>query len=289
MLPQKNLPSDSLSNAPLKKDGPAEHLLAIMRKRDIQDVDKLWMELSEGKDSLSAVLSTPWVDELGADIPDDATETDLYIIIQAARVGHRMVPWVRGDAVVWIRKKYGQINMEEAQKLAELFGCSVKRLLNNASTAAAIPKWVRSADVPMNVYEMLATIEDPEIRIEYAQRAAAERWDIRYAAYKAKEANILGKEGEYDLGRLLEAAEKVNPDGAVNTRVAKRKTLPTYSFAEVRETAAKEIREIYEAAIEGGLSEEKAFKKALYDALEQKIISISPAYSARIRTKGYEG
>jgi hypothetical protein len=141
-----------------------------------------WGELSDGA-YVAAMTGSEWFTNTGLLIPDDATEADILVAMKASRTLHQSDAWVRGDLIEWVRKNKfhgGDIPREELEKIANELGvASVKRLLNNATTARSWPIEYRhpAFELTYSHHEALNALPLAE-KQAWAERAIAEGMSI---------------------------------------------------------------------------------------------------------------
>lgn len=180
VLPEK------LTDIRTSKESPTGKLRAIMKANNADPTT--WLDQPEDA-FIQAVMQSGWMSTTGVDIPPDATDADIAVLMRASSGLHKADGWMRGDTALWVRnnKFNGAIPNEELEKLAKLFGCSGKRVLNSATTAAAFPKGKRDADVPFSIYEVASKVQDQQSRDYLVEQAAIEGWSVRTMTEKVSE------------------------------------------------------------------------------------------------------
>lgn len=243
VLPEK------LTDIRTAKDSPTGKLRAIMKAMNADA--STWLDQSEDT-FMQAAMQSGWLTSTGVDIPADATDADIAILMHASAGLHKTDGWARGDTAFWIRQNKfgGTIPNDELEKLAKMFGCSGKRILNSATTSAAFPKTSRNAGVPFSIYEVAAKVNDQASRDYLVEQAAVEGWSVRTMTDKVSEW-IATNSTVNENGEVVTPGEVIlNPDGTA-TVVQGNVTVSTTGGAQVNVDAC--INDIVMRMIDEGL------------------------------------
>ncbi len=248
VLPEK------LTDIRTSKESPTGKLRAIMKAMNADPTT--WLDQSEDV-FMQAAMQSGWLTSTGVDIPADATDADIAVLMHASAGLHKTDGWARGDTAYWIRQNKfgGTIPADELEKLAKMFGCSGKRILNSATTSAAFPKTSRNASVPFSIYEVAAKVSDQASRDYLVEQAAVEGWSVRTMTEKVSEW-IATNSTVNDAGEVVTPGEVVlNPDGT-STVIQGNVTVSTTGGAQVNVDAC--ISDIVQRMMSEGMSSASA-------------------------------
>lgn len=126
----------------------------------------------------------------------DLSRADVDVLMRASRGVHQGDSWIRGDLMNYIRESEyggGDVPKEDMVRFAQQFGCSPKRLQNNATTCAAwaINERYDSALLTHTHHEVLASFPVDE-RSDWAERCISESLSVtRLREMIAEEASAL--------------------------------------------------------------------------------------------------
>jgi hypothetical protein len=244
VLPEK------LTDIRTSKESPTGKLRAIMKAMNADPTT--WLDQSEDV-FMQAAMQSGWLTSTGVDIPADATDADIAVLMHASAGLHKTDGWARGDTAYWIRQNKfgGSIPNDELEKLAKMFGCSGKRILNSATTSAAFPKTSRNSGVPFSIYEVASKVGDQASRDYLVEQAAIEGWSVRAMTEKVSEW-IATNSTVNDDGEVVTPGEVVlNPDGTA-TVVQGNVTVSTTGGAQVNVDAC--IKDIAQRMIDDGMT-----------------------------------
>ena len=94
--------------------------------------------IEELSHALCAELATPYITSTGLKPDENYTATDLIVFGRAATGIESVAMWLRGDAALGL---YGHnMGSDGLKAMADIFNCSVKRLLNNMTTCKVWPQ-----------------------------------------------------------------------------------------------------------------------------------------------------
>ena len=250
---------ERLTDIRTSKESPTGKLRAIMKAMNADPTT--WLDQSEDV-FMQAAMQSGWLTSTGvdipadatdADIPADATDADIAVLMHASAGLHKTDGWARGDTAFWIRQNKfgGTIPADELEKLAKMFGCSGKRILNSATTSAAFPKTSRNAGVPFSIYEVAAKVSDQASRDYLVEQAAVEGWSVRTMTEKVSEW-IATNSTVNDAGEVVTPGEVVlNPDGT-STVIQGNVTVSTTGGAQVNVDAC--INDIVQKMMDDGMT-----------------------------------
>lgn len=184
------------------KESPSGKLRQIMKTKG--DAAEAWLDLPAA-DYLNAAMASGWIGTQGADIPDNADNADIAVLLRATAASHSLDYWAMGDVINFVRthKFDGRLPKPEAEKIAAIAGVSYKTCINRAAVAAAFPKDKRLPEVPSGVHAVLAGIEDDKLRFALLTEAAANGWTVVDATEKSRD--------------FLAMGATANEDGTINT------------------------------------------------------------------------
>ena len=271
VLPEK------LTELRTPKESPTGRLRAIMKVSSADPTT--WLEQEEDM-YIQAVMQSGWLSSTGVDIPPEATDADVAILIRASSGLHKTDAWLRGDTALWVRnhKFNGQIPAAELESLSKLFGCSGKRILNSATTSAAFPRDKRDKHVPFSIYEIAAKIEDQASRDYMVEQAAVNEWSVRTMTEKVEEWLATQSKVDED-GNVITPGEVVlNADGS-SVVVRGNVTVSQTGGAQVNVSAC--IAEIVRYALERGMD------KSCTGVVAETLIAFSEAGMIRFPVKAW--
>jgi hypothetical protein len=177
---------------------------------------------------LNAAMASGWITPDGAEIPDNADNADIAILLRATAASHSLDFWAMGDVINWVRvhKFEGRLPKEETEKIAALTGVAYKTAINRAAVAAAFPKGKRLSEVPSGVHAVIAGVEDENLRYALLAEAAANQWTVITATEKVKDFIAMGATADAEGVITTPDIAVLAPDGStvVNTNVSTSST-----------------------------------------------------------------
>lgn len=184
------------------KESPSGKLRAMMKTDGA--AQEAWLDLPASS-YLNAAMASGWITPEGAEIPDNADNADIAILLRATAASHSLDFWAMGDVINWVRthKFDGRLPKEETEKIAAITGVAYKTAINRAAVAAAFPKGKRLSEVPSGVHAVLAGVDDEALRYALLTEAAANGWTVITATEKVKD--------------FLAMGATANEDGTINT------------------------------------------------------------------------
>lgn len=248
VLPEK------LTDIRTSKESPTGKLRAIMKAMNADPTT--WLDQSEDV-FMQAAMQSGWLTSTGVDIPADATDADIAVLMHASAGLHKTDGWARGDTAFWIRQNKfgGTIPADELEKLAKMFGCSGKRILNSATTSAAFPKTSRNAGVPFSIYEVAAKVSDQASRDYLVEQAAVEGWSVRTMTEKVSEW-IATNSTVNDAGEVVTPGEVILSSDGTSAVVQGNVTVSATGGAQVNVDAC--INDIVQKMMDDGMSSASA-------------------------------
>ena len=184
------------------KESPSGKLRQMMKTDG--SAQEAWLDLPASS-YLNAAMASGWITPDGAEIPDNADNADIAILLRATAASHSLDFWAMGDVINWVRvhKFDGRLPKEETEKIASITGVAYKTAINRAAVAAAFPKGKRLAEVSSGVHAVIAGVDDEALRYALLTEAAANQWTVITATEKVKDFIAMGA--------------TANEDGTINT------------------------------------------------------------------------